>query len=75
MVNSNYELLINLKELDLLIEKKIVSENILDLMQVYKYFLDEMKENKNQKMVCYLSTADHFCVSERTIMRIVKFMS
>lgn len=60
MVKSNYELLINLKELDLLIEKKIVSESILDLMQVYKYFLDEMKENNNQKMVCYLSTADHF---------------
>lgn len=34
MVKSNYELLINLKELDLLIEKKIVSESILVLMQV-----------------------------------------
>lgn len=52
MVKSNYELLINLKELDLLIEKKIVSESILDLMQVYKYFLDEMKENNNQKVIC-----------------------
>ena len=75
MVKSNYELLMNLKELDSLIERKIISENILHLMQVYKYYLDEMKENKNQKMVCYLSTAEYFCVSERTIMRIVEFMS
>jgi hypothetical protein len=74
MVKSNYEILFNLKELDLLIEKKILSIHILDLMQVYKYFLDEMKENNNQKMVCYLSTSEHFRVSETTIMRIVKFM-
>lgn len=72
---SNYELLTNLKELDLLIEKKIINENILDLMQIYKYYQDEMKENNNQKMVCYVSTAEHFRTSERTIMRIIKFMN
>lgn len=75
MNGKTYDILQNLKELDLLIEKKIINENILDLMQIYKYFLDEMKENNNQKMVCYLSTADYFCLSERTIMRIVKIMN
>ena len=75
MVKSNYELLKDLKDLDFLIERKIINEKILDLMQIYKYFLDELKENKNQKMVCYLSTAENFKTSEITIMRIVKFMS
>lgn len=74
MVKSNYDLLKDLKDLDFLIERKIINEKILDLMQIYKYFLDELKENKNQKMVCYLSTAEHFKTSEITIMRIVKFM-
>ena len=42
MVKSNYELLKDLKDLDFLIERKIINEKILDLMQIYKYYLDEL---------------------------------
>jgi hypothetical protein len=70
----NYDYLINSKELDTLIKIGVVPIHIMDWMQIYKYFLDEMKLQNNQKMVCYESTAEYFKLTTKSIQNIKNFM-
>jgi uncharacterized protein YqkB len=70
----NYDYLNKSKELDILIKIGVVPIHIMDWMQIYKFFLDEMKLQNNQKMVCYESTAEYFKLTSKSIQNIKNFM-
>lgn len=56
-----------------LIQRGVISIDIMSRITIYEYFLSEAKNNK--KRVAITFTADKYNLAEKTIYNIINFMS
>lgn len=66
-----YELIKNLN-LAPLVACGVVSINIATWLNIYEFYLNELKEN--QKAIAISFTSDYYKISERNLYRIIYFM-
>lgn len=56
-----------------LVKRGIIPIHIMDYLLIYETYLNEIKTNK--KSVCITFCSDKYNLSERTIRRVIEFMT
>jgi hypothetical protein len=71
-MKNRFTILSECIDFDLLVSKGVIPIHFVDWLQIYKWYLDELKSNP--KMIAYQFTADRFNYSTTQIRSIVAFM-